>query len=58
MKESVKKKLARNSLTWAGHMETMGDDKLAKRADALKGGKERGKKTEIVMGDYSGPAKH
>ena len=34
MKEHFKKKLARSSLTWAGHAERMGDDKLAKRADA------------------------
>ena len=32
-KGNSKKKLAR---TWAGHVETMGDEKLAKRADAQK----------------------
>ena len=42
-----KKELARSSLTWAGHAETMGDEKLAKRADAQKvegKGGERGPK--------------
>ena len=34
VKEHVKKKLARNSLTWAGHAERMGDENLANRADA------------------------
>ena len=34
MKERSKKKLARS--TWAGHVEQMGDEKLAKRADAQK----------------------
>ena len=31
-KENVKKKLVRS--TWAGHVERIGDEKLAKRADA------------------------
>ena len=34
VKESVKKILARSTL--AGHVERMGDEKLAKRADAQK----------------------
>ena len=34
VKKSSKKKLVRR--TWAGHVEKMGDDKLAKRADARK----------------------
>jgi len=32
MNERSKEKLARS--TWAGHVENMGDEKLAKRADA------------------------
>ena len=32
VKENSKKKLRRN--TWAGHVEKMADEKLAKRADA------------------------
>ena len=32
VKEGSKKKLVR--CTWAGHVKQMGDDKLAKRADA------------------------
>ena len=34
VKESSKKKLVR--CTWAGYVEKMGDEKLAKRADAQK----------------------
>ena len=34
--ESFKKKLSRSRLKWAGHVEGMGDEKLAKRADAQK----------------------
>ena len=34
VKESVKKKLMKS--TWAGHVERMGDEKLAKRADVQK----------------------
>ena len=34
MKESSKKKLMRS--TWVGHMDKMGDEKLAKRAGAQK----------------------
>ena len=30
VKESFKKKQVRNRLTWAGHVERMGDGKLAK----------------------------
>ena len=29
VKESFKKKLVRSRLTWAGHVERMGDEKLA-----------------------------
>ena len=36
MKKTLKKKLVRNNLKWAGHVERMGDEKLAKRADAQK----------------------
>ena len=36
MKESVNKKFARSRLTWAGHVERMGDEKVAQRADAQK----------------------
>ena len=34
MKERSKKKLVRS--TWAGHVDKMGDETLAKRADARK----------------------
>ena len=34
VKESSKKQLVRS--TWAGHVEEMGDEKLAKRADTQK----------------------
>ena len=34
VKESSKKKLVR--ITWVGHVEKIGDEKLAKRADAQK----------------------
>ena len=34
VKESSQKKLVRN--TWTGHVEKMGDEKLATRADAQK----------------------
>ena len=36
MKDSFKKKLLRSRLKWAGHVERMGDDKLAKRTDFQK----------------------
>ena len=36
MRERFNKKLARSRLTWASHAERMGDEKLAKRADAQK----------------------
>ena len=32
--ESVNKKLARSRLTWVGRVDRMGDEKMAKRADA------------------------
>ena len=34
MKESFKEKLTRSGLKWADHVERMGDDKLAKTANA------------------------
>ena len=34
VKERFKKKSVRSSLIWASHVERMGDEKLAKRADA------------------------
>ena len=43
VKEGCKKKLMRSRLKWAGHVERMGDEKLAERADAQwreKGGEE------------------
>ena len=51
MKESFKKNLVTSRLTWVGHVERMGDEKLAKGADAQnvkggEGGKEVRKKTE------------
>ena len=36
VKESFNKKLVRSRLTWAGHVERMGDAKLAKRTDGQK----------------------
>ena len=44
VKESLKKKLSRSRLAWAGHVVRMGDEKLAKSADAQKveGRKRRG----------------
>jgi len=36
MNESHRKKLVRRRLKWTGHVEGMGDERLAKRADALK----------------------
>ena len=36
VKESFKTKLARSRVPWAGHVDRMGDDYLAKRADARK----------------------
>ena len=33
VKDSFKKKLVRNGLRWAGHVDRMGDEKLATRAD-------------------------
>ena len=43
VKESFKKKLVRSRLKWAGHVERMGDEKLAKRADAQKVERKEGK---------------
>ena len=44
VKESFKKKLSRSRLAWAGHVVRMGDEQLAKSADAQKveGRKRRG----------------
>ena len=42
VKENVKKELV-SSLTWAGHAERMGNETLAKRADAQKMEGERGR---------------
>ena len=36
VKDSFRKKLVRRRMKWAGHMERMGHDELAKRADAQK----------------------
>ena len=36
MKESFKKKLMGNRLTWAGQVERIGDEKLTKRVDVQK----------------------
>ena len=36
VKESFKKKQVRSRLKWAGHMGRMGNEKLAKRAEAEK----------------------
>ena len=49
MKEKFKKKLARSRLTWAGHADTIGEDKLAKRAESR--GERRGKRSKMVMED-------
>ena len=52
VKDNLKKKLARSSLTWAGHVERMGDkNKTGKESRSSKsGGEKRGKRVEIVMG--------
>ena len=47
MKESSKKKLVRS--TWAGHVEKMGDEKLAKWRG--NGGELEARKTETSMWD-------
>ena len=47
---SFKKKLARSRLTWAGNVETMGDEKLAMRTEVQKVEGKAGEKTEIAMG--------
>ena len=50
MKESFYKKLSRSGLTWAGHVERMGDEKLANRGDAQKVEKEKEtRKAKIAM---------
>ena len=36
VKESYKEKLMRSRLKWARHVESMGDEELAERADAQK----------------------
>ena len=36
VKERFMKTLVRSRHTWVGHVETLGDEKLAKRADAQK----------------------
>ena len=52
MKENVKKKLARSSLTWAGHAERMRDKKTGKVSRFSESEREkRGKRTEIAMGN-------
>ena len=48
VKENVKTKLAKSSLAWACHGERIGDEKLAKRADAQKAEGTRRKTTEIA----------
>ena len=50
-KDNFKKKLARSSLTWAGHAEMMGDENLANRADAQNAvrGERRGNRAKITM---------
>ena len=44
VKEHVQMKLARSSLTWAGHAKRVGDDKLGMRADAQKVEEKRGER--------------
>ena len=55
MKESLKK-LVRSRLTWAGHVERIGDEKLAKRADRCpeSGEENEARKTEIATRDCIG----
>ena len=48
VKESVKKKLVMSRLKWAGHMERMADEKLAKRSDAQKGEGKRWRVSPIM----------
>ena len=45
VKENVKKKLARTSLTWAGHADRMGDEPLAESRCSESGGEKRRKRT-------------
>ena len=50
-KESVKEKLVRSRMTWAGHVEWMGDEKLSDSRCLGCGEKKEARKTEIAMGD-------
>ena len=51
VEESFSKKLVRSRLKWAGHVERIGDEKLAKRSDTQKvKGKKEAKKTANAMG--------
>ena len=47
---SAKKKLTRS--TWAGHVERMGDEKLAKSRCPYGGGEMEERKTEIAKGGF------
>ncbi len=50
VKESFRNKLVTNRLTWAGHVESIGDEKLAESRCLEGGGGTKARKTEIVMG--------
>ena len=51
VKECFPNKLVRSRLNLAGHVERMGDEKLAKRSDTQKvKGKKEAKKTANAMG--------
>ena len=46
MNESFKKTLMRSGLTWAGHLERMGDENCQREEEREE------RKTEIAMGDW------
>ena len=51
VKDSFKKKLVSRRLTWAGHVERMGDEKLTKRTDVQKMDGEGGEEDRNCDGD-------
>ena len=50
VKESFKRKLVRRRLKWAGHVERIGDEKLAEIRCLESGGKKEARKTENAKG--------
>ena len=49
-KESLKKKLVRSWLNWVGHVERMGEEKLAESRCQESGGEREVRKTGNAMG--------